>query len=136
MTMPNPNRTPEGQLRPALGDPDYKPAATDDESTACAGWDIGTNSRISYGRDPSECLSVGVSACSTGVAGSRTIMVRRAVTPIQLVAHAQHLLLVARDEITADPRLIMAPALCDIDTAITFCTATGRHIAMANEENR
>jgi hypothetical protein len=117
---------------PAYAPPDYRPADSPGETAALAGWDISRDSRINYGRDHNDELCVTLSASSTGPAGIRTIEKCRTATPAQIVEHARHLLLVARDEITADPRMIMAPAICDVDTAITFCANTTRHIAMAN----
>lgn len=139
MTTPTTSTT-----RPVHGQPDFKPAATDAEiadlaqesgcppqpDPASAGWDVSYGCRLNYGHSPDGPLVVNI---QLGPDYDGTGVIRRTITPAQLVEHAQHLLRVARDEILADRRMIAAPAECDIDTAISFCDATIRHLKIAGK---
>jgi len=120
-------------MRAVNGDPDYKPATTPEEiqepanefgclpqeDPAHAGWDLSMGARINYGRDPNGQLCVDL---HLGPDYDGSGIVRRAVTPNQLVQHAMHLLQVVRGEILLDGTrpVAMAMARHDIDEAIEY----------------
>lgn len=135
--------SPTSTTRPVCGQPDFKPAATDEEiasiaeesgcppepDPANAGWDISMGCRINYGREPDGPLVIDI---QLGPDYDGSGIIRRAVTPEQLVRHAQHLLRVARDELVADKTVVMA-AIFAAEAAITSCEATNRHLDMAGK---
>lgn len=96
--------------RLTYGQPDFKPAATPDEiadlaqesgcppedDPASAGWDISYGCRLNYGHSPDGPLVVDI---QLGPDYDGTGVIRRTVTPEQLVEHAQYLLAVADAEI-------------------------------------
>lgn len=136
--------TPPATVRPVCGQPDFKPAATDAEiadlaqesgcppqpDPASAGWDVSYGCRLNYGHSPDGPLVVNI---QLGPDYDGSGVIRRTVTPEQLIEHAQHLLRVVRDEINADTRMIAAPALCDIDTAISYCQTTAQRLGAAEK---
>lgn len=130
-------------VRPVCGQPDFKPAATDAEiadlaqesgcppqpDPASAGWDISYGCRLNYGHSPDGPLVVNI---QLGPDYDGTGIIRREVTPEQLIEHAQHLLRVARDELVADKTIVMA-AIFAAEAAITSCEATTRHLGAAEK---
>ena len=131
-------------MRHVYASPDYKPAATPgevaalaeesgcppEEDPAIAGWDFSMGARINYGRDPGGTLCVDL---QIGPDYDGSGVLRRQVTPAQLVAHAHQLLKVARDEIIAGRRLVMAPAECMIDTAISSSLGAAKYLGAIKE---
>lgn len=122
--------------RPVYSDPDFKRAATAEEiaqlaeesgcppepDPAHAGWDLSFGARLNYGRDIDGTLVVNL---QLGPDYDGSGVVRRAVTPTQLVEHARHLLLVAADEVLAAHSCASVPIENVIDNAIAEC----RHAA-------